>query len=63
MNLFDALQLCPQLIKRLLTAPVDDCSKSASLQTINGSLPPNSRTVFFISVVAKGADLGVQLKM
>jgi hypothetical protein len=56
-NLFDAIQLCPQLIKRPLTAPVDAFSISASSQTMNGSLPPNSRTVFFSCDVALCATL------
>lgn len=56
-NLFDAIQLCPQLIKRPFTAPVDALSISASSHTTNGSLPPNSRTVFFSCEVALWATL------
>ncbi len=46
-NLLDAIQL-PQLINRPLTVPVDVFSISASSHTMKGSLPPNSKTVFFI---------------
>jgi hypothetical protein len=56
-NLFDAIQLCPQLMNLPFTAPVDAFSISASSQTIKGSLPPNSRTVFFICDVALCATL------
>ncbi len=46
-NLFEATQLCPQLINLPLTAPSAAFSIIASSSTINGSLPPNSRTHFF----------------
>ena len=51
------MQLCPQLINLPFTAPDDAFSISASSQTINGSLPPNSRTVFFSWDVALCATL------
>jgi hypothetical protein len=41
------MQLCPQLINLPLTAPLEAFSISASSHTMKGSLPPNSRTVFF----------------
>jgi hypothetical protein len=49
---FVAIQLCPQLINLPLTAPLDAFSISTSPHTMKGSLPPNSRTVFFSFEVA-----------
>ncbi len=57
MNLFDAIQLCPQLTNLPLTAPVEAFSISASSHTMKGSLPPNSNTVFFSLEVALCATL------
>ena len=51
------MQLCPQLINLPFTAPEAAFSISASSQTMNGSLPPNSRTVFFSCHVALCATL------
>src|SRR5579884_4384258 len=49
------MQLWPQLINLPLTAPAAAFSISASLQTMKGSLPPNSRTHFFHCEVALDA--------
>ena len=47
MNRFAPMQLCPALIKRLVTQSRAAPAISASSQIIYGSLPPSSRTDFF----------------
>ena len=56
-NLFAAIQDCPLLSIRAVTAVVTAASKSALGMTMNGSLPPNSSTVFLICFPAAAAKL------
>ena len=47
-----AIQLCPEFIILLVTIESTAWSRSASSKTMYGSLPPNSRTTFFIFFAA-----------
>ena len=47
MNRFAAMQLCPEFTHRAAAAAFAALVMSASARTMNGSLPPSSRTVFF----------------
>ena len=60
-NLFDAIQLCPQLMNLPLTAPSAALSMLASSNTMKGSLPPNSSTHFFKLAEARSATLAPAL--
>ena len=52
MNRLAAMQDWPLLIVRALTAVAAAASRSALGMTMNGSLPPSSRTIFLISAPA-----------
>lgn len=47
MNLFGAVQTCPQFLVLPYTALLTAKSKSASFNTTKGSFPPNYITFFF----------------
>ena len=56
-NLFAAMQLCPEFIVLPVTAFYAANSTSASSKTINGSEPPSSSTTFFKFLPASSAIL------
>ena len=55
MNLLAAIQLCPEFMNLLVTATFAASSISASFSTMKGSLPPSSKTNFFMFFAAATA--------
>ena len=55
MKRFAAMQLCPPLRKREVTATSTARSRSASSRMMKGSEPPSSSTVFLICAPAAAA--------